>query len=155
MSDKPRAAAQAALDWLQSTEVQSMEEYLQVIDGLKDALAEPAIKESLIVAEPVAKLFETLPVYDTPPAAQPEQWEKPSASFDAWWDSDYDDSANPFTEDSAAYWAWAGWRAAQRPWVGLTHEDMADTYNSTSGDVMMRLVGFARAIEAKLKDKNT
>jgi len=44
---------------------------------------------------------------------------------------------------------------AQRPWVGLTHEDMADTYNSTSGDVMMRLVGFARAIEAKLREKNT
>ena len=42
----------------------------------------------------------------------------------------------------------------QREWVGLTAEDMADAHNSTSGDVMMRLAGFARSIEAKLKDKN-
>ena len=42
----------------------------------------------------------------------------------------------------------------QRPWVGLTAEDMADAHNSTSGDVMMRLAGFARAIEAKLREKN-
>ena len=41
-----------------------------------------------------------------------------------------------------------------RPWVGLTAEDMADAHNSTSGDVMMRLAGFARAIEAKLREKN-
>ena len=43
----------------------------------------------------------------------------------------------------------------RREWVGLTAEDMADAHNSTSGDVMMRLAGFARAIEAKLKEKNT
>jgi riboflavin synthase len=47
-----------------------------------------------------------------------------------------------------------GMALTQRPWVGLTHDDMADAHNSTSGDVMMRLVGFARAIEAKLKEKN-
>ena len=43
----------------------------------------------------------------------------------------------------------------RREWVGLTAEDMSDAHNSTSGDVMMRLAGFARAIEAKLKEKNT
>jgi DNA-directed RNA polymerase specialized sigma24 family protein len=43
----------------------------------------------------------------------------------------------------------------KRKWVGLTAEDMADAHNSTSGDVMMRLAGFARAIEAKLREKNT
>ena len=41
MNDKLRAAAKAALDWLESTKTQSMEEYLQVIDSLKAALAEP------------------------------------------------------------------------------------------------------------------
>jgi hypothetical protein len=30
-----------------------MEEYLQVVDGLKAALAEQTVKESLIVAEPI------------------------------------------------------------------------------------------------------
>ena len=43
----------------------------------------------------------------------------------------------------------------RREWVGLTAEDMADAHNSTSGDVMMRLAGFARAVEAKLREKNT
>ena len=42
----------------------------------------------------------------------------------------------------------------RREWVGLTAEDMADAHNSTSGDVMMRLAGFARAIEAKLRERN-
>ena len=44
MSNKLRAAAKAALDWLESTKTQSMEEYLQVIDSLKTALAEPEEK---------------------------------------------------------------------------------------------------------------
>jgi hypothetical protein len=44
--------------------------------------------------------------------------------FNAWWDGDYDDSENRFEQDSAAYWAWAGWQAAQREWVGLTDEDV-------------------------------
>jgi len=42
-----------------------------------------------------------------------EQWDTPSKAFNEWWDSDYNDSANPFEQDSAAYWAWAGWQAAQ------------------------------------------
>ena len=33
--------------------------------------------------------------------------------FNAWWDAEYDDSDNRFEKDSAAYWAWAGWQAAQ------------------------------------------
>jgi len=40
------------------------------------------------------------------------QWDTPSEAFNAWWDSDYDDSTNPFTKDTFAYWAWAGWQAA-------------------------------------------
>jgi hypothetical protein len=58
------------------------------------------------VREPVATLFGSLPVYDTPPAAQ-------------------------------------------RPWVGLTDEerdDLLDNYITAEGR--------ARAIEAKLKEKN-
>jgi hypothetical protein len=46
-----------------------------------------------------------------PPAAK---WDKPAASFNAWWDSYHIDPANPFAEGSAAYWAWAGWKAAQQ-----------------------------------------
>lgn len=41
-----------------------------------------------------------------------EQWDTPSEAFNAWWDSDYDDSTNPYEKDTFAYWAWAGWQAA-------------------------------------------
>jgi len=51
-------------------------------------------------------------LYITPPAAQPAQWDAPSEAFNAWWDSDYDDSTNPYEKDTFAYWAWAGWQAA-------------------------------------------
>ena len=46
--------------------------------------------------------------------AEPIAWDKPSASFDEWWDSYRHDNANPFDTDSFAYWAWAGWKAALR-----------------------------------------
>jgi hypothetical protein len=41
-----------------------------------------------------------------------EQWDTPSEAFNDWWDGEYDDSANPFTKHSLAYWAFAGWQAA-------------------------------------------
>jgi len=40
------------------------------------------------------------------------EWDKVSPEFNDWWEGDYDDSKNPFREDSPAYWAWAGWQAA-------------------------------------------
>jgi len=42
-----------------------------------------------------------------------EQWDTPSEAFNKWWNGDYNNSANPFEPHSAAYWAWAGWQAAQ------------------------------------------
>jgi hypothetical protein len=90
-------------------------------------------------------------LYTTPPQ---RQWDKPSASFNEWWNGDYDDSANPFEKDSAAYWAWAGWQAAQRQWVGLEAEDLAqiesDEFWQTGNHMAI-----AMAVEAKLKEKNT
>jgi hypothetical protein len=83
-----------------------------------------------------------------PPAAQ---WDKPSVSFNEWWDSDHADPANPFTEGSPAYWAWAGWKAAQRKWQGLTEgerNDLEDHCEMTIGKTAFD------AIEAKLKERN-
>jgi hypothetical protein len=49
--------------------------------------------------------------------------------------------------------------AAQRTWVDLTYEEMNDAYRQSFGLIDSRLVGaqikFVRAIEAKLKEKNT
>ena len=85
------------------------------------------------------------------PVQEPVAWDKPSASFNEWWDSDRHDNANPFEKDTPAHWAWAGWKAAlaQRPWVGLTEEDVKnlELTSATTSDV--------RNISAELKEKNT
>jgi len=42
----------------------------------------------------------------------------------------------------------------KREWVGLTDDEYASALAQSKGDVLNRLVPFARAIEAKLKEKN-
>jgi hypothetical protein len=49
-----------------------------------------------------------------PVQPEPVTWDKPSASFNEWWNGDYEDPANPFEKDSHGYWAWEGWQAALR-----------------------------------------
>ena len=86
--------------------------------------------------------------YPTQQQAEPGTRE----GFNDWWDGDYDDSANPFEQDSAAYWAWAGWKSAKRPWVGLTDEDFLEACQiAERGNY---LVAFQR-IQIKLKERNT
>ena len=87
--------------------------------------------------------------------AEPVAWDKPSASFNEWWDGDRRrDTANPFTTDSFAYWAFEGWQAAlaQRPWVGLTEQERNDLE-----DALGLVIGKSSFdnIEAKLKERNT
>jgi hypothetical protein len=105
-----------------------------------------------------------------------EQWDTPSEAFNEWWNGEYDDSTNPFTKYSLAYWAFAGWQAAlaqpeqepwpeepfghmaggvqpaQEPWVGLTESERNDIE-----DYCEMIIGKAAfdAIEAKLQEKNT
>ena len=43
---------------------------------------------------------------------------------------------------------------AQRPWVGLTEEELMQCLDQAYG-INMRFDGFARIIEAKLKEKNS
>jgi len=47
--------------------------------------------------------------------------------------------------------------AAQRPWVGLTDEEMSDTVADMEvdfGDLLWKVVCLTKLIEAKLKDRN-
>ena len=86
--------------------------------------------------------------------AEPVAWDKPSASFDEWWDSDRRrDTANPFTTDSFAFWAFEGWQAAlaQRPWVGLTEQERNDLEDALG--LVIGKLSFDN-IEAKLKELN-
>ena len=105
--------------------------------------AEPVMLNGLTESETNA----TASVMGLTKQAEPVAWDKPGASFNDWWDGDYDDAANPFKKDSAAYWAWAGWKAAQRQWQGLTDDDCA---RMSAGDKLV-----AMWAEAILKEKNT
>lgn len=83
-------------------------------------------------------------------AAQQQAEPGTREGFNAWWNGDYDDSANRFEKDSAAYWASAGWQAAQRPWVGLTDDDWAKVADMP--DTFDQGVAWA---QARLKEKNS
>ena len=106
-------------------------------DGKKAALAqEQALKK-------LARLGQEIEQQAEPVARE---------GFNTWWDGDYDDSANPFEQDSAAYWAWAGWQAAQRAWVGLTDEDFLEACQiAERGNYLLAL----QRIQIKLKERNT
>ncbi len=43
----------------------------------------------------------------------------------------------------------------QREWQGLTDEEMIAAWSQSKGDIFQRIKPFARAIEVKLKEKNT
>ena len=88
-----------------------------------------------------------------PVQPEPVTWDKPSVSFDEWWNGDYEDPANPFEKDSAAYWAWAGWQAAQRPWVELTEQDMPSGEDPMF-DHQYFIAGMVYAAKV-LKERNT
>jgi hypothetical protein len=105
-----------------------------------------------------------------------------SHEFNQWWQGDYDDTDNPYREDSPAYWAYAGWQAREselnrwkelaeyrlklltkmpdeKPWVGLTDEEIDEAMDvsppNLGGEFYYDDVQkIARAIEAKLKEKN-
>jgi len=50
------------------------------------------------------------------------------------------------------------WKAAQRPWVGLTDEERKDALVSVDVETKRLppgMTAFARAVEAKLKERNT
>jgi hypothetical protein len=101
----------------------------------------------------IYKADKVWPLYTTTPAAQPtaediaQDWdllkETQAALRDAWAilktrelvESDPDSAANA---------------AAQRPWVGLTDEEISAT---SKGHIVRST--YARAIESKLKEKNT
>ena len=76
--------------------------------------------------------------------------------FSMWYDSLEGTKSQGF-----AYKAWcAGWEAAAKPWVSLTDEEIesivdANTEDDAGFDIFCYGHGVARAIETKLKEKNT
>ena len=134
MTDKLRAAAQAALKWLrdeklnQWTYMDGSQFYAdrdKQAEALEVALAEQTVKESLTVAEPVA-------------------WKHPNKNMVFWEDTKEVDEYHGFKSTIPLYTA-----PPRREWVGLTDADFEKEkfvdYNFMAG---------ASFAEAKLKDKN-
>ena len=46
-------------------------------------------------------------------------------------------------------------RKPQRPWVGLTYEEIEELFQSAAGADEETVIRFARLIEFKIKEKNT
>ena len=148
MSDKLRAAAKAALYAMESSRVfvtsreqikqpQGEDWYDNIINDLEAALAEPAIKESLTVAE-----------------QEPVAWITKGGKGDLWWSRSVDEDGNNNLDDVPLYTA-----PPRREWVGLTGPEVDEAYGSVS-DKEWAIGGLADArvffcaIEAKLREKN-
>jgi len=83
------------------------------------------------------------PLYTTPPAAQPE----PPPEWDA-----INNIIAEYGLDAIAFVS--EWKAAQRPWVGLEAEDLAQIDTDEFWQVGNHMA-IATAVEAKLKERNT
>jgi hypothetical protein len=65
-----------------------------------------------------------------------------------------------YHKNRAARWraeayAQAGHDVIERPWVGLTDEEILKNQDIVENSYSLDLIEFARAIEAKLKEKNS
>ena len=123
---------------------------LEVNESMKDVLKQvneliaenKALKEALAqTQEPVARLFGSLPVYDTTPPQRTEQ--ELVCVCGAVWDGQELMEAPP-----------------QRTWVNLTRTQMQDVYfevlkEHRGGHQMEGQLAFGEALQAKLKEKNT
>ena len=138
MTDLRQAAQQAieALTYCEALNRDVEQQKTQAITALRKALEQPEQEPvaSIYISQSGEREFDDwkckLPIgrnllYTTPPAAQPEQVDCPRC----------------------------GHVCSQRPWVGLTPEEILDLFdrNNVYGS---KWIEFARTVEAKLKAKN-
>jgi hypothetical protein len=127
------------------------EQVCEAITAIKQALAAP-VQECLVHGE----CFGGKCIYTTPPAAQPAPVQEPVA----WMQSD-EVHISLWKDDYHTIPLYTTPPAAQRPWVGLTDRDAGEVidYVHTNSRYGHHHTGFwmdfYRAIEAKLKEKNT
>ncbi len=132
--------------------IEAMRQALEALEyeasrGNDDAyrIEREALRTAIAEAEK-SNIKQVIHLYDEPPAAQQEPWEQ----F-------YPDMGKPMTCNGMP--AYEGpLSAAQRQWVGLTHDEMDAIYeqhHNQYGECESPNFGYERAIEAKLKEKNT
>jgi hypothetical protein len=130
MTDKLRAAAQAALEELIASESNAW----NIINDLEAALAEPTVQKSLTGAEPVAWLV-------TYGGLTHVEYTQPNMVVDTHYQPLYTASAEqkPMLEMNPQ----------KREWVGLTGDEIEDINKDQT------LWGIIRTAEEILKEKNT
>lgn len=121
----------------------------QAINWLKEKYPELCIKAGL--CERIGGRLYTKTFID-PPAAQPEQQAEPVAWLKEDWTGGHLNYESVYEGAFAAFPVYKHPPAAQRPWVGLTHQQTKDCVQGWDGNDAYVL---CRAIEAKLKDRNT
>ena len=155
MTDKLRAAAKAAYKAMIAAELSdgSKREWDAAVDGLKDALAEPEEKLLSIhrldqwlkasLAEPTVQ--ESLTVAEQEPVAWMVYTLDGQSAF-------VTDCPTDIQKDQRALPLYTA--PPRREWVGLTREDITEIWLKTFDAVATDNEAY-RAIEAKLREKNT
>ena len=127
MTDQLRQAAQQALEALDSGNPYHQQLAAKVLRTALEQQDEPVAREGF------------------------EKWAKFAAPY-----MDISRFGAGYSDCNTDY-AWAGWQAAQRQWVGLTDEEMSDTVADIDvdfGDLLWKVVCLTKIIEAQLKEKN-
>ena len=131
MIDKLRAAAKAALYAMES---------IRVFVTSREQIKQPEGEDwyDNIINDLEAALAE--------PEQEPVAWITKGGKGDLWWSKSVDEDGNNNLDDVPLYTA-----LPRREWVGLTEDEIWTLHDS---DSYPSPVEFARAIEAKLREKN-
>ena len=150
------------LDWLaeqhksQCNEDRPVQEWIRSMKSMLPAPVQEPVAywipkaEQFCIADPSGRPFAKAwePLYTTPPA-QPAPVQEPVAQYSDIVSDGGLDPRNKFDTTPPA---------AQRQWVGLTDDEVRKINQEVWGYVSAdhtRMRGYAHAIEAKLKEKNT
>ena len=145
-------------------------EYNSIIEKCEEALAQPEQKpvayfnpqvkggfywaKPTKITAPITVNVEPMPLYTFPP--QPKEPEQPAQQEPVAWQWCGEAHFRKKIPKHSDISDWSPlYRTPQRTWVGLTEEEINEVFGADIRDEQSGELRFIRAIEAKLKEKNT